>query len=169
MKITKFTFIGTTEEFRAIEHHFSEEPNGTINNVSIQSKTILKGQNETSVRTEAISSNSLVEDIKRVLTRIRIPRGQKQLYKALYDASEKGLSATDLASQMNRKGDLPGILGALGGRINYTPGIEGKPGVELLFNMEQREGVWHYTMKPELRQTLENLNPPPDWLDNMIP
>jgi hypothetical protein len=53
------------------------------------------------------------------------------------------------------------VLGALGRRINRTPGINRKnpPGVELIFEAVQKDGRWHYTMKDELREVLKTQQP----------
>jgi hypothetical protein len=165
------TFIGTTEEFPNVEHLFSDKPNVILEKTTKAHPSAPQEQSVVTTPTKTAKTNFSVEDITRVLDRIRIPRGQRQLYKALYDAGEKGLFIAELASQMNRD-DVPSILGALGNRVNHTEEVKRtgeKPGIEMLFEIQQRENTWHYIMKPELRKALEKLNPRPDWLDNMIP
>lgn len=95
--------------------------------------------------------------IRRVLTRIPIPRGQLMLYKALYEAGRRGLTTTELADRILRKNrdELAGILGALGHRINGTDGIESECGIELLFDVDKSNGETHYHMRPVLRHEID--------------
>jgi len=101
-----------------------------------------------------------VDDIRRVLTRRRLPNGQLALYNALYSAGEHGLSSSDLAVAMNRSRDqISGVLGALGRRINNTEGLEGKGGIQVILDIsEGDDGDWRYCMRPILRQALEAEN-----------
>ena len=64
------------------------------------------------------------DDYIGVLTRMPVTTGQKQLYKALYDAGDEGLATHELIRVMGRRdsSDLAGVLGALGRRVNGTPG-----------------------------------------------
>lgn len=98
-----------------------------------------------------------VRDVRRMLTRIRIPDGQRALYEVLYEAGDQGLSRSDLAAALNRsKSELAGVLGALGHRINRTEGLEGKGGIEAVLDVSTLEdGDWHYRMRPVLREALE--------------
>jgi hypothetical protein len=98
-----------------------------------------------------------VDDVRRMLTRRRIPNGQRALYEALYEARDRGLSRSDLAARINRsKAELAGVLGALGHRINRTEGLEGKGGIEAVLEICMLEdGDWHYRMRPVLREALE--------------
>lgn len=105
-----------------------------------------------------------------VLICMPVTRGQKQFYKALYDAGEQGLATNELIRVMGRRdgSDLAGVLGALGRRVNGAPGYgrSAGPGIGMLFTWEPRpDGQWQYRMRPELRQALEDLNPP--WLYEM--
>ena len=103
------------------------------------------------------SGEATVGQVRRMLTRIPIPYGQRTLYKALYEAGDEGLSKSDLAATMNRSAhELAGVMGALGHRINGTEGLEGKGGVEAVLDVERSEdGGWHYRMLPVLREALE--------------
>jgi hypothetical protein len=98
-----------------------------------------------------------VRDVRRMLTRIRIPDGQRALYEVLYGAGDQGLSRSDLAAALNRsKSELAGVLGALGHRINRTEGLEGKGGIEAVLDAcTLEDGDWHYRMRPVLREALE--------------
>lgn len=117
------------------------------------------------------ATEATAEDFRRLLTRRPVPRGQKQLYKALYDAGDEGLSGEELVTVMGRRdsSDLSGVLGALGRRINGTPGYgeEARPGIEMVFTFEQLpDGQWCYFLRPEMRAVLEEMNPP--WLHEMV-
>ncbi len=108
------------------------------------------------------------EDFQRLLTRIPVPEGQRQLYKALYDAGAKGLTHAELIAVMGRRDmqDLAGVLGALGRRVNGTPGYgeENQPGTNMVIDWEPLpEGKWRLRLKPEMRAVLEALSPA--WLD----
>jgi hypothetical protein len=107
------------------------------------------------------------EDYLRVLTHIPVPRGQQQLYKALYDAGEGGLTHEELVQVMGRRDlqDLSGVLGALGHRISGIPGYgeANRPGVEMVLSYEQlADGQHRLRLVPGMREALEDLNP--DWL-----
>jgi hypothetical protein len=111
------------------------------------------------------------DDYMRIFTRRPVPRGQKQLFKALYDAHETGLTNDELVRVMGRRDrqDLAGVLGALGRRINGTPGYSYKTGLgtRMLLTANAAPGnQWRYFLKPETRQILEELNPP--WLHEMV-
>lgn len=101
-----------------------------------------------------------------MLTRIPIPNGQQQIYKILYDAGDIGLLTEEIVAQLGRDPqEIPGILGALGSRINRTPGYgaEQRPGVTLVLAITRSpSGQWHYRMLPGLREALDRLSPP--WL-----
>jgi predicted transport protein len=107
-----------------------------------------------------------IEDVRRMLSRIEIPEGQRALYEALYDAEDRWMALPELADAMGReRGELPGLLGALGRRINETPGLGrdrvGNPrGISTVLDVESPNtsgtGEWMYRMKPVLREALES-------------
>ncbi len=110
-------------------------------------------------------------DIKLVFTRRPVSRGQQQLFKALYDAGERGLANDELVQIMGRRDrqDLVGVLGALGRRVNGTPGYgrAAKPGIGMLFIIDPTaDDQWRYCLRPETREVLEALNP--SWLHEMV-
>jgi CBS domain-containing protein len=118
------------------------------------------------------SAKPTPEDYHRLLTRIPVSRGQQQLYKALYDAGDDGLTYGELVEKMGRRDrrDLGGALGALGRRINLTPGYgQGKkPGTSMVLSWEELgDGKWRLRLLPEMRAALESLNP--SWLHKMTP
>lgn len=106
------------------------------------------------------------EDFEQLLTRRRVPYGQRQLYRALYNAGDAGLSHEELVSVMGRRDlqDLAGVLGALGTRVNYTPGYGQtyKPGIDMVIERRRTMDGEKLAMKPEFRAILEQLDP--DWL-----
>ena len=112
------------------------------------------------------------EDYHQLLTRRRVPRGQRQLYKALYDAGDAGLTHAELVEVMRRRDTraIRGVLGALGRRVNKTPGYgqEQKPGSAMVLSWEELDdGQWRLRLLPEMRTALEVLDP--DWLHKMEP
>ncbi len=117
------------------------------------------GQNESRIPS-SIDKLQLIRDI--IERQPEIPNGQKDLYNVLYQADEEGLDYTTLSSRMLRtKRKMSGVLGALGRRINNTPGIEDEPGVAFLLNYKNNappKGSWGWGMSQELRQVLENGN-----------
>ena len=107
-----------------------------------------------------------IDDCLELLTRIRVPRGQIQLYQALLSAGSKGATTQELVSAMGRRdeNDLAGVLGALGHRINGTPGYGAthKPGISMILQIEEAEGGGLYRLKHVMREALEAHSP--SWL-----
>ena len=107
-------------------------------------------------------------DCRRMLNRIPIPYGQRQLYRALYFAGERGMLYEELIrfEGVGSSDRLRGILGAFSNRINGTPGYgrDHKPGTAMVFRQEkvpgQLSGRWF--MRKQMREALEALDP--DWL-----
>jgi hypothetical protein len=103
---------------------------------------------------------SKVANIRVVLTRKPMPRGQITLLKALHEAGNEGLSKSKLAKKI-RGGDevgLTGVIGALGKRVNRTWQYEIlKPGVDLLIEKKICDGELQYRMRPELREAIDGL------------
>lgn len=149
MQISKLTFVGTVEEFAAVSHLFEEGQ-----------RPVSRGSAARDAAEQPAASES--ELIRRVLARMPVPPGQQALYRALYRAGDAGLGASELAAAIRRtEPELAGVLGALGRRINRTPGInrDNPPGVGLIFGVVQKDGQWHYTMKDELREVLKTQQP----------
>ena len=97
-----------------------------------------------------------INDIKRMLKRLPIPDGQKELYRLLYQAGNTGLTNIQLAEQMGRSRlQFAGVLGALGNRINGTEGLQNKGGLLIILDINRLNSDWHYKMKPVLRKVLE--------------
>ncbi len=148
MQIAKLTFDGTVEEFATVAHLFEDAPRRT-------------GRGQAQPQPQASDK----EVISRALTRMPIPPAQRALYRALYRAGDAGLGATKLAAGISRtEPQLAGVLGALGRRINRTPGVDPNdpPGVGLMFDITEKDGQWHYRMRDEMREVLEAQQPP--WL-----
>ena len=108
------------------------------------------------------------EDYRSMLTRIPIPFGQRQFYKALYFAGDRGLLYEELADfpGISDKVRLRGILGAFSRRINGTAGYfrENKPGIDGVAyqepGLDRNNRRWF--LRPEMREVLQELDP--DWL-----
>ena len=109
-----------------------------------------------------------IGDCIRLLTRIAVPPGQKQLYQALVAAGPKGATTQELVSTMGRRDekDLTGVLGALGHRVNGTPGYGAthKPGILMILQIDEAEQGWRYRLKPVMRDALAVHAP--SWLPN---
>lgn len=100
-----------------------------------------------------------------LLTRIDVPPGQQQLYRALLKAGDRGLETDELIQEMGRRDadDLHGVLGALGNRLNRTPGFDGEPGIGAILDVSEGErGGWRYRLKPVMEDALQRLAP--KWL-----
>ena len=107
-----------------------------------------------------------VDDCLRLLTRRSVPDGQIQLYRALWAAGSKGATTAELVSAMGRRDaeDFNGVLGALGNRINRTPGYgeTRKPGTGMILKISEADKGWRYHLKPVMREALEAHAP--SWL-----
>ena len=107
-----------------------------------------------------------IEDCLRVLTRRKVPDGQRQLFHALVQVSPSGLTGEELVEAMSRRDllDLSGVLGALGKRVNRTPGYgeSQTPGIEMLLDIIQIDEGWQYSLKPIMLEALRQFAP--SWL-----
>jgi hypothetical protein len=120
--------------------------------------------------TDATLVRPNVKVIQRIIERVAIPDGQIELYKVLYEAGDNGLEITEIAQAMHRpKEQIYGVLGALGRRINNTPGISDKPGIGYVFELMRYEKGerWGWKMRRELRQALQSrrYSWAKEWLD----
>jgi hypothetical protein len=107
------------------------------------------------------------DDYRRLLTRIPVPYGQRQLYRALYFAEGNALIHDDLIAGIpgSNDGRLAGIMGGLGGRINGTPGFgkTHRPGRSMVVYWDKvDDGRWRLNLRPGMQAALEVLSP--DWL-----
>ena len=147
MKVSRISFTGTPEEFTTVAHLFADGDDG--NNSA-----------ESGPATPPSLPDMMHDTIRRVLKRIPITPGQQALYEALYKAGSNGLTQHALAAAMGRtEQELSGVLGALGRRINGTEGVALKPGdlgISIFFDVKWVNDVWHYTMKPALREVLDD-------------
>lgn len=50
---------------------------------------------------------------------------------------------------------IAGVVGVLGRRVNSTEGSTGGLTIEVLFHMDRLEDSWHYRIREELHQVLE--------------
>lgn len=114
----------------------------------------------------AAEDEATVEDCLRVLTRRKVPDGQRLLFHSLVQAGPPGLTGEELVETMGRRDlvDLSGVLGALGKRVNHTPGYgeSQKPGIGMLLDITQMDEGWHYSLKPIMLEALRQFAP--SWL-----
>ncbi|MFC1878913.1 DUF262 domain-containing protein [Chloroflexota bacterium] len=97
--------------------------------------------------------------MRRMLTRAPISRGQRALYEVLYKTGDKGLTNHEIIEAMSlNPPQLPGVLGALGRRIEYTEGSKqfGGIGIGLVFEISRTDDGWHYRLRPAFRKVLED-------------
>ena len=112
------------------------------------------------------------DDCLRLLTRIEVPRGQRQLYRGLLVAGPEGATTQELISTMGRRDDkdLQGLLGALGHRVNGTEGYGAthNPGIGMILDVDEVKGRrgWRYRLKSVMRDALVIHAPP--WLPNSV-
>jgi hypothetical protein len=93
------------------------------------------------------------------LTRLAPSNGQRQLYRALYDAGEAGLAWSELYNATGRTyREMMGVIGTLGRRVNQTEGAKalGNPGSGLFIKFSRRNGYWHYAIHPQFKQLLDD-------------
>jgi hypothetical protein len=101
-----------------------------------------------------------VSEIQYVITRKFIPYGQMSVYHSLYHAGDRWVSSTELSDAIRggHTNALGGVLGALGVRVNYTGRFKReRPGIGLLFEIEYRDGMLCYRMRPETRAAIGDL------------
>lgn len=115
MKVTKFE--GTAEEFRCVADLFGYD---SLRTGVDEAGDILATNVERNIEPK--------EAIRKMLKRLRIPEGQRSVYKTLKDGEVK---AEDMPSKLGRTyKQYRGVMGALGRRINNTKEIHdaGLPG-----------------------------------------
>jgi hypothetical protein len=117
---------------------------------------------------DEFSRAELQKFIKRVLNRILIPQGQRDLYGVLYEAGDRGLSRNELIEKLQRSpAEVAGVVGTMGRRIHQTPGARGaaealgilpadRAGLVIFFDLTPVSGQPHYRMRLELRLVLES-------------
>lgn len=163
MKVTKreWTIEGTSDEIAAILPQLEAQQNG---NSSVLPVTVKPTEPTATDETGAVD-RSLVDFIKRVLTRRATPWGQEDLFTRLY-ANPKGLCRNELAPAMNRTyRQFAGMMGALGHRTAATSGhaeqkaATGREGVLLLLDIRQEGDDVRYSLRPETRIALGELRP----------
>lgn len=135
-------------------HNLIEYQSSTAQLLLRLTDTLLRLLAEKQVQGEETTN---IEDIKRMLTRLPIPNGQLQLYKALHTAGNTGLTNIELGRIMElTRLQIAGVLGALGNRINGTEGLQNKGGVSIVFEISRlNNGDWHYKLRPIMRRILE--------------
>ena len=123
-------------------------------------------QSEESEENIAAQERPKEEDYYRLLTGKPVPNGQKDLYQALILAGDEGRTRDELVAEMGRRDrkDLGGVFGALGTRVNYTPGYgkKYKPGTSMVLTKKKTPYGEKFFLKPEMVAVLKDLDP--DWL-----
>jgi len=101
-------------------------------------------------------TDASVDAVCHMLSRMKVPDGQLALYRALYAAGDEGMTISQLSQATGRSaGQLAGVLGALGNRINHTEGLEHIGTIAAVLETRKAAGQWWYCMRPVLRQALE--------------
>lgn len=100
------------------------------------------------------------DDIRRVLQRAPLPESARRLIGEVAAAREQGVARSDLRHALDlTDGELNGVLGTLGRRINATPDLHFQKGkgtsLALIFDIWNDNG-WHYRLKPDARPVLED-------------
>ncbi len=145
MELSKVNFVGTAEEFAAVEHLFA---NGRAEN----SELVDVAERNGSSGGEGKGRDDIIRD---VIRRRSVPPGQRQLYEVLGKAGDGGLLKPELAEAMDRtERELTGVLGALGKRIFGTNGT-GEQGISLFLEISASDGTWRYRLRPEVRAVLK--------------
>jgi hypothetical protein len=153
MKITTpagYVVEGTPQELQGLVRELLGDSKAEISEIKLTSGNVDSNKS---------SLENMAQLIRNVIERDpRLPQGQKDLYNVLFSAGDKGLDYATLAARIGRRVEqLNGLLGALGRRINSTSGVEGKPGVGLLFSLREQappKNSWGWAMKPEVRSLL---------------
>jgi hypothetical protein len=161
VKVSKWQFEGTPEEFRKVasllgDHRGSEGGADVGDDRSDRDERA----NADMVDPPGLTDGDVVsvDAVRRMLTRIPIPDGQRALYRVLRDAGDQWVSRADLAAGMGRtERELDGVLGALGRRTNGTPGCDkvSTPGIAVILEVRFFDNQWHYRMRPVLRAALD--------------
>ncbi|MGI6206654.1 MAG: hypothetical protein ACOYEW_00460 [Anaerolineae bacterium] len=106
-------------------------------------------------------STALVRFLQDVLNRRELGENYKQLLASLYEAGDAGLLRRDLVQKLGLSdSQLSGILGALGRRIEATPGVDtagrpGRTGTGHMMESDKVGGIWRYRLIPEAREAIE--------------
>lgn len=101
MKLESMRFEGTPEEFKAVAHLF-EDPTSK----------------EEGKKLEEVTEMEKKDAIRTMITRRKLPNGQRELYLALMDGP---LEYDELLAKTSRSPEqMRGLIGALGKRVNAT-------------------------------------------------
>ncbi len=142
MRLTRLDFQGTVDEYTAVRELFVTETD------------------RPPVQDDPAVGSDEHDDIVQVLRRIPVPENHRRLFKVLAAAGESGLTRAELCSALEmNEGELNGILGALGRRINGTKGLRFNKGQGLalaLFLDSWKDHDWHYRLRPQAKQALLN-------------
>ena len=145
MKVTKYEFDGTPEEFRSVANLFGA--NSSMGE-SIQDEDL-----PTQIEDNVVQPK---EAIRKMIKRRPVPQGQRDVYKALRNGEVK---SEDMAEKIHRRAsEYAGVMGALGRRINNTKEINsaGLPAnVYAIINYRKSEDGTFLSLTPEAKEVLE--------------
>ena len=111
-------------------------------------------------------NESLVEAVKRGLTRLPLPPGPMTLLKVLREAGDSGMSRGEVAEAMRwgDEGGLAGVLGAFSRRLSGTPGLEGVGKDAIVRASVRADGVELLRLTEEGRAAVESMPDLLEWL-----
>ncbi len=142
MKISKVTFEGTPDEFKAIDYVFTDNPSGAASPQGVEVNTI-------------IGPIGPKDAYRAMLKRIPVPNGQRDAYKALANGElEYGNYLRIMKRTWNQ---IAGLHGALGRRINNTKEIHqaGLPGEMKAIVTWRKDGDKEFlSLKPDFLEVL---------------
>ena len=136
MKIRIIEFEGTEQEYQSVAH-------------------LLSGSAAAALPLDGAPTADPLSVLRRAMSRIPLPDTARDVMEAVIAAGPTGLLAPELANILGVPGGaiITGHIGALGHRFNATPG-GGGPGVRMIFVLDKRDGVPHYTIRPEMAAPL---------------
>jgi len=140
MKIRIIEFEGTEQEYQAVAEMLAGSATATLP---------LDG---------ARAGADPLSVLRRALSRIPLPDTARDVMEAVIATGPTGVLLTELIGVLGVQGPNPervvtGHIGALGHRFNATPGGGGQ-GVRMIFVLDKRDGVPHYTIRPEMAAPL---------------
>ena len=104
-----------------------------------------------------VNNEVKLESVRLMLKRRPISKGQRELFKTLAHAGEKGMTNAEIAEALGMsRASLAGLLGALGTRISHTQGLTTSNGIGAIFDGTSADnGEWLYKIRPILIKALE--------------
>ncbi len=141
MRMIKLVFEGSVDEYAVVRPQFeaTEQP---------------------AISEEPLTEHDVYDDVRRVLRRLPIPDNHRRLFQVLAAAGESGMKRSELRDALDiTDGELNGVLGALGRRVNGTPGLNFNKGQGLALNLffdTSKGHEWHYRLRPQAYKALQD-------------